>query len=78
MLRAGREPADLAPLLRRGRLLLLQGTASTLADRLGSALLRQAADAADGEGAMLREVIDQVRIGAVTDLAGNIRRVQER
>ena len=30
---------DLEPLFRRGRLLLLQGVASTLADRLGDALL---------------------------------------
>lgn len=77
LLRAGRGPGDLAPLLRRGRMLLLQATASMLADRLGAALLRQSADAGTAEGAMLREAIEQVRVGAFTDSAGNIRRVRQ-
>ena len=77
LVRAGRGPGDLAPLLQRGRMLLLQGTASMLADRLGSALLRRSAQAGGTEGAMLREAIDQVRVGAITDSAGNIRRVQQ-
>jgi DNA-binding transcriptional MerR regulator len=75
LLRAGRSPADLTPLLQRGRLLLLQGTASTLADRLGAAMLRSADAAAPGapaEAESLRTVINQVRIGVVTDAAGNI------
>ena len=62
--------ADIEPLLRRGRLLLLQGAASTLADRLGQALLDRAATTPAGDG--LREAIDHIRIGAVTDAAGNI------
>ena len=48
-----------------------------LADRLGSELLRRSADTATAEGAMLREAIDQVRVGAITDSAGKIRRVQQ-
>lgn len=63
--------ADIEPLLRRGRLLLLQGAASTLADRLGQALLDHTATAPEGD--VLREVIDRIRIGAVTDAAGNIK-----
>jgi hypothetical protein len=62
--------ADIEPLLRRGRLLLLQGAASILADRLGQALLARAATAPAGEE--LRDAIDHIRIGAVTDAAGNI------
>jgi DNA-binding transcriptional MerR regulator len=75
-LHAGQELKGLAPQLQRGRLLLIQGAASTLADQLGAALLRRAdqADLAGGtDGQMLRAVLDQIRIGAVTDAAGNIR-----
>ena len=61
---------DIEPLLRRGRLLLLQGAASTLADRLGQALLDRAETASTGQA--LRDAIDHIRIGAVTDAAGNI------
>jgi len=61
---------DLEPLFRRGRLLLLQGVASTLADRLGDALLTRTET---GErGAALRNIIDRVRVGAVVDSAGNL------
>ncbi len=61
---------DLEPLFRRGRLLLLQGVASTLADRLGDALFSRADE---GErGALLRGMIDRVRVGAVVDSAGSI------
>ena len=61
---------DLEPLFRRGRLLLLQGVASTLADRLGDALLTRTDP---GErGAALRSMIDRVRVGAVVDSAGNL------
>ena len=40
--------AELPDLLRRGRPLVLQGVASTLADRLGAALAERAASASDG------------------------------
>ncbi len=75
-LHAGQELTALASLLQRGRLLMIQGAASTLADQLGVALLRRAdqADLAGGtDGQALRAVLDQIRIGAVTDAAGNIR-----
>ncbi len=80
LLRAGRHPADLAPLLQRGRLLLIQAAASTLTDQLGAALLRraerasQAGDtgAGDTTGKALRDVIEQIRIGAVADASGTI------
>ena len=67
----GQEPGDLAPLLQRGRLLLLQGAASVLADRLGAALMQRAED---GErGAVLRAAIERIQVGAVADSAGQIR-----
>jgi DNA-binding transcriptional MerR regulator len=62
---------DLPGLFRRGRPLLLQGTASTLADRLGTALTEHAEAAGD---ARLLAVLDDVRVGAVTDSAGTIHR----
>ncbi len=65
-----RDAGDLAPLLQRGRLLLLQGAASTLADQLGSALLKRADDSAGG--AALRAAVERIRVGAVTDSAGHI------
>ncbi len=71
-LQAGPNPAGLQPLLRRGRQLLLQGAASTLADQLGIALDKRADDTQ--AGVALRAAIDQVRIGAVTDSAGRISR----
>lgn len=61
---------DVEALLRRGRLLLLQGVVSVLADRLGAALARQADDAPNGSD--LRAVIDHIRVGAVADGDGNI------
>jgi DNA-binding transcriptional MerR regulator len=66
----GQDSGDLAPLLQRGRLLLLQGAASTLADRLGTALL-QRADGAKG-GTALRAAVERIRVGAITDSAGRI------
>jgi DNA-binding transcriptional MerR regulator len=63
---------ELPGLLRRGRPLLLQGVASTLADRLGAALAERAE--ATGDDA-LRSALDGVRVGAVTDSAGMIRRL---
>jgi DNA-binding transcriptional MerR regulator len=61
---------ELPDLLRRGRPLLLQGAASTLADRLGAALAERA-DAAD-DGGRLRAALDDIRVGAVADSAGTI------
>ena len=63
---------ELPDLLRRGRPLLLQGAASTLADRLGAALAEHA-DAAD-DGGRLRAALDDIRVGAVADSAGTIHR----
>jgi DNA-binding transcriptional MerR regulator len=61
---------DLPGWLARGRLLLIQGVASTLADRLGAALLHRAADKTGGDA--LRSAIDRVRVGVVTDSTGAI------
>ena len=62
---------QLQSLLQRWRVLLLQGTASILADRMGAALLAKA----DGDpvGEQLRAAIDRISIGATTDTAGTIR-----
>jgi DNA-binding transcriptional MerR regulator len=60
-----------APVLRRGRLLLLQGLASMFADRLGEALLARA-EADPLRGDALRAAIEEIRIGAVADAAGRI------
>jgi DNA-binding transcriptional MerR regulator len=67
---------EIEPLLRRGRVLLLQGAVSMLADRLGSALQARANAAADG-GA-LRAAIDRIRVGAITDAAGHIQHQSRR
>lgn len=64
--------ADLASLLQRARILLLQGAASILTDQLGAALLKRSADA-EGGAAALRAAIEQVRVGAVADADGRIR-----
>jgi DNA-binding transcriptional MerR regulator len=66
-----RGPANLPALLRRARVLLLQGAASILADQLGAALVKRSADAHGG--AALRAAIEQIRVGAVADAAGNVR-----
>jgi DNA-binding transcriptional MerR regulator len=68
---AGQRLADLPALLQRGRHLLLQAAASILADRLAAALLHRSGDARGG--AELRAAIEHIRVGAVTDAAGNIR-----
>ena len=60
---------DIEALLRRDRLLLLQGVVSLLADRLGAALARHADKANSAE---LRNVIDHIRVGAVADANGNV------
>jgi DNA-binding transcriptional MerR regulator len=62
--------SDIEPLLRRGRLLLLQGAASTLADRLGHALLQRAQTTPHGPA--LHDAIEHTRIGALADADGNI------
>jgi DNA-binding transcriptional MerR regulator len=64
--------ADLPDLLRRGRPLVLQGAATTLADHLGAALEEHADNAADG--GRLRAALDDIRVGVVTDSAGTIHR----
>jgi DNA-binding transcriptional MerR regulator len=66
------DAGQLQGLLRRWRVLLLQGTASVLADRLGAAL--QAKAEGDPAGEQLRAAIDRVRVGATVDTAGTIRR----
>ena len=68
---AGRT-GELPDLLRRGRPLVLQGTATTLADRIGAALAERA-DTAD-DGGLLRAVLDDIRVGAIADSAGRIHR----
>jgi DNA-binding transcriptional MerR regulator len=67
---AGRA-GELPDMLRRGRPLLLQGTASTLADRLGAALSDRASTGDDGR---LRAALDEIRVGAVADADGTIHR----
>jgi len=65
------DDSQLARLLQRWRVLLLQGAASILADRLGAALLAKEGDPA---GEQLRAAIGRIRVGATTDTAGTIRR----
>src|SRR5262245_46641353 len=62
---------DVETLLRRGRVLLLQGIVSVLADRMGDALTRRAGQ--DPHGDELIALLDQIRVGAVSDADGNIR-----
>jgi DNA-binding transcriptional MerR regulator len=69
-LQAEQNPGELVPLLQRGRMLLIQGSASLLADALAAALLRRSAGA-DG-GAELRAAIEEIRVGAVADGFGTI------
>jgi DNA-binding transcriptional MerR regulator len=68
-------PAEPADLLRRGRPLLLQGAASTLADQLGAALAGVSATTPHGD--QLRVALEQVRVGAVVDSAGTIHRWED-
>jgi DNA-binding transcriptional MerR regulator len=63
---------QLQNLLQRWRVLLLQGVASILADRLGAALLAKAEGEPAGE--QLRAALGRIRVGATTDTAGTIRR----
>ena len=63
---------ELPDLFRRGRLLLLQGVASTLADRLAAALAERASTTSDG--GRLRAALDDVSVGVVADSAGTLHR----
>jgi DNA-binding transcriptional MerR regulator len=63
---------ELADMLRRARPLLLQGAASTLADRLGAALAERAGNADDG--GRLRAALDEISVGVIADAAGRIHR----
>jgi DNA-binding transcriptional MerR regulator len=62
---------QLAAVLRRWRVLLLQGVASIVADRLGAALLARSDQQPGGEA--LRAAIGRIRVGVTTDTAGTIR-----
>jgi DNA-binding transcriptional MerR regulator len=64
--------SDLPGFLARGRVLLLQGVVSVLADRLAAALLHQADDLPGG--AELRAAIGRVSTGAVRDSTGALQR----
>lgn len=64
--------SELEVLLQRGRGLLLQGTASILADRLGAALLARADNTPRGE--VLRGALDRIRVGVTSDAAGTLQR----
>jgi DNA-binding transcriptional MerR regulator len=68
---AASHAGELPDLLRRSRPLILQGTASTLADRLGAALAERAEATGSAE---LRAALDEISIGAVADSAGRIYR----
>jgi DNA-binding transcriptional MerR regulator len=61
---------DLPGFLARGRMLLLQGVASVLADRLAAALLHQADDVPGGDE--LRAAIGRVSTGAIRDSSGTL------
>jgi hypothetical protein len=63
--------SGVAPVLRRGRLLLLQGVASMFTDQLGEALLARAeTDPLHGDA--LRAAMEEIRVGAVADADGQI------
>jgi DNA-binding transcriptional MerR regulator len=67
------DPGDIAPLLQRARMLLLQGAVSTLADRLGAALWSQALGEPHGDA--LRAALEQISVGAIGDASGTPRRL---
>jgi DNA-binding transcriptional MerR regulator len=71
-LSVGGHAAELPGLLARGRVLLLQGVASVLADRLAASLVERAANVDDG--AALRAAIERVRVGVVADSNGALTR----
>jgi hypothetical protein len=72
---ASSRAGELPDLLWRARPLLLQGAASTLADRLGTALAERADTT--GDGGRLRAALDDIRVGAVANSAGTIHRREE-
>ena len=63
---------ELPDMLQRARLLLFQGAASTLADRVGAALAERADSA--GDGGRLRAALDDISVGVAVDSAGRIHR----
>jgi DNA-binding transcriptional MerR regulator len=65
------DAAALQSLMQRWRMLLLQGAASVLADRLGAALLAKADGGPAGD--QLRTAIGGIQVGATIDTAGTIR-----
>jgi len=69
---SGDSARELPGFLARGRVLLLQGVASVLADRLAAALLLQADDIPGGSE--LRAAIGRISTGAVRDSAGSLQR----
>jgi hypothetical protein len=71
-LTAAGDAGRLQGLLQRWRVLLLQGVASILAERVGAALLAKAEGTPAGD--QLRAAIGRIRVGATTDTAGTIRR----
>jgi hypothetical protein len=75
-LSASGRASELPDLFRRGRLLILQGAASTLADRLADALAGRAATATNG--GQLLAALDDISVGAVADSAGTIHRTHQR
>jgi DNA-binding transcriptional MerR regulator len=62
--------------LRRGRVLLLQGVVSTLADRLGDQLVERAQR--HDRGDEVRASIDRVRVGAIVDGDGRLQHRRRR
>ena len=64
--------SDLEAVLQRGRSLLLQGAASILTDRLGSALLARAEHTPSGE--VLRGALNRIRVGVTSDATGALQR----
>jgi DNA-binding transcriptional MerR regulator len=66
----GDRAEELPGFLASGRLLLLQGVASLLTDRLGAALADLAPDI--GSGDALLAAMDRVRVGVIADSAGTL------
>ena len=69
---ASKVASRVRPMLRRGRLPLLQGVVSTDAGRLGEAILARAGRDPAG-GNTVRAAIAEVRVGAIADADGRIR-----
>jgi DNA-binding transcriptional MerR regulator len=68
----GDHAAELPGLFARGRLLLLQGVASVLADRLAASLLERAGYIEGGDA--LSSAVERVRIGVIADSSGALTR----